>query len=211
MPHIFLSYSRQDTAFMQRIRDDLRAADLAVWTDESLEPGTPAWELEIAKAIEGSDRLVVILSPEAKESVWVGRELGYAETFGVKIYPILVRGDERSAVPFRLISHQWVDSRSDYDTAFGKLVRSIAEHLASDNVSSDSNAALSEPLMPELIDIPAGPFLMGSDPTHDPTLKGFSHARKTEQPQTTISLPAYQIGRYSVTVEECTLCGGWGV
>ena len=46
----------------------------------------------------------------------------------------------------------------------------------------------------ELIDIPAGPFLMGSDPAKD------SDARGEEQPQHEVTLPAYRIGKYPVTV-----------
>ena len=44
--------------------------------------------------------------------------------------------------------------------------------------------------------VPAGPFLMGSDPKRD------KDAREDEQPQYTIKLSAYEIGRYPVTVAE---------
>jgi formylglycine-generating enzyme required for sulfatase activity len=50
--------------------------------------------------------------------------------------------------------------------------------------------------VPELVTIPAGPFLMGSDPARDKA------AEKNEQPQITLDLPEYQIGKYPVTVEE---------
>ena len=46
----------------------------------------------------------------------------------------------------------------------------------------------------ELIDIPAGPFLMGSDPAQDQQAYG------DEQPQHEVTLPAYRIGKYPVTV-----------
>jgi formylglycine-generating enzyme required for sulfatase activity len=46
----------------------------------------------------------------------------------------------------------------------------------------------------ELIDIPAGPFLMGSDPAQD------QQAYDREQPQHEVTLPAYRIGKYPVTV-----------
>jgi formylglycine-generating enzyme required for sulfatase activity len=41
--------------------------------------------------------------------------------------------------------------------------------------------------------VPAGPFLMGSDPAKDPT------AQDNEQPQVTIELPAFYIAKYPVT------------
>jgi hypothetical protein len=53
---------------------------------------------------------------------------------------------------------------------------------------------------PVLLTVPAGPFLMGSDPERDPVPKekGWSD----EFPQITVTLPEYMIGRYPVTVEE---------
>lgn len=127
--HIFLSYSRKDTDLMQRMRDDLRSSDLYVWTDENLEPGTRAWETSIARAIRNAGCMVVLLTPDSEQSEWVGRELAYAETLNVRIFPILARGSERDAVPFRLISHQWIDARRSYDHALDALVLALNHYL----------------------------------------------------------------------------------
>lgn len=111
---VFLSYSHQDTLIMQRVRDDLRAAGLSVWTDEGIEPGTPSWKRAIQQAIESATCLVAILSPAAKYSEWVERELEYARVQGIPVVPILAQGDEKTAVPFDLITRQFVDIRADY-------------------------------------------------------------------------------------------------
>jgi CheY-like chemotaxis protein len=130
--HIFLSYSRKDTAVMQRLLDDLRAAALKVWVDEEgLEPGTPAWEQAIRSAIQQSGCVVVILSPDAEKSTWVGRELAMAETLEKRIFPALARGSEKDAIPLRLMSHQWVDMRHNYAEALEKLLASVKKYLAS--------------------------------------------------------------------------------
>ncbi|MEO8608734.1 MAG: toll/interleukin-1 receptor domain-containing protein [Chloroflexota bacterium] len=129
--HIFLSYSRKDTPMMQRLRDDLRVAKLEVWADDNLEPGTSAWEKAISAAIRSAGCLVVILSPDAEQSTWVGRELAMAETLDKRIFPILARGSERDAIPFRLMSHQWVDARHNYTEAFDKLLGAVNKYLMS--------------------------------------------------------------------------------
>jgi formylglycine-generating enzyme required for sulfatase activity len=49
------------------------------------------------------------------------------------------------------------------------------------------------PIKLELVRIPAGPFLMGSDPAKD------KHAREREQPQHTLELPEFYMGKYPVT------------
>jgi serine/threonine protein kinase len=127
---VFLSYSRKDSAVMQRICADLRSKGVKVWVDEeSIEPGTPMWESAVANAIRGAKCLVVILSPDAEQSVWVGRELAMAESLDKRILPILVRGDERNAVPFRLMSHQRVDGRHHYEEALQKLLNALQKHL----------------------------------------------------------------------------------
>jgi serine/threonine protein kinase len=128
--HIFLSYSRDDSAFMQHLRDYLLAQDFEVWTDEQLAPGTPVWEVAIGNAIEKASALIVVLSPDAKESTWVTRELSYAEDHGITIYPILLRGSEKTAVPFRLVSTQRIDARTDFDAAMQQLVTALRDHLS---------------------------------------------------------------------------------
>lgn len=128
--HVFLSYSRKDTEVMHRIRDGLREVGLDVWTDDTLEPGTSAWERAISAAIRSTECLVVILSPDAEQSTWVGRELAMAETLEKRIFPILVRGSERDAVPIRLMSHQWVDARNNYQDAFVRLATALRKHLS---------------------------------------------------------------------------------
>src|SRR5579864_2653601 len=86
--HVFISYSRADQELMRRLREDLAKAGVEVWTDEQgLEPGTPGWDTAIASAIESAACIVVLLSPDSKQSVWVGRELGYAEEHKARIIP----------------------------------------------------------------------------------------------------------------------------
>jgi multidrug transporter EmrE-like cation transporter len=123
--HVFLSYSHKDADLMRQVRDDLRAAGFAVWTDENLEPGTPLWKDSIEHAIEGARFLIVILSPDAKQSMWVKREIEYASAQNLPIYSLLSRGDEQNAIPFALIGSQYIDIRSDYQTGVTRLIETI--------------------------------------------------------------------------------------
>ena len=51
------------------------------------------------------------------------------------------------------------------------------------------------------VDVPAGPFTMGSDPAADP--RAFDNERwSAESTQGTVDLPAFAIGRYEVTVAQ---------
>jgi pSer/pThr/pTyr-binding forkhead associated (FHA) protein len=123
--NVFISYNHNDRAHMHVIRDGLIAAGLTTWTDENLEPGTPNWRKEVQAAIENAGCVVVILSPEAKDSAWVGEELDYARVHKRRIFTVLIRGDESNAIPFGLTGVQWVDLR-DYEEGLSDAVRHTA-------------------------------------------------------------------------------------
>ena len=114
---------------MQRLAVDLRAAGLTVWTDEGLEPGVPSWQKAIEGAIDDAACLVAILSPSAKESPWVNREIAYAQAQGLRIYPALTSGDGRSSIPIAVINAQYADLRSNYDDALKNLTSAIKGRL----------------------------------------------------------------------------------
>lgn len=128
---IFLSYSRKDARTMRRLHADLTAAGFTIWTDEDLTPGTPSWMTAIETAIQTAGCMVVLLTPDSKKSRWVEREITRASIYEVPIFPLLARGDERSAVPLLLSSHQYSDIRKEreYRMSVRKLIRSIRAEL----------------------------------------------------------------------------------
>jgi hypothetical protein len=109
--NIFLCYSRKDSGVMRKVKESLRDAGLVVWTDEGLEPGTPAWQDAIEDAANQAQAMVVLLSPNAKKSQWVKNEVSFAQTQGKRVFPLLVDGNERNSIPIDLINTQWVDGR----------------------------------------------------------------------------------------------------
>lgn len=110
---VFLSYSRKDEAIMRQVQDSLRAAGLSVWIDEGLEPGTVGWQEAIAEAIDQAQVMVVLLSPASNQSLWVRKEISFAQSRGKRICPVLVAGSTERSVPIGLIDVQWVDGRED--------------------------------------------------------------------------------------------------
>lgn len=127
--HVFLSYSRRDLAMMQRVRDTLRAGGLDVWTDDNLEPGTPSWQDAIQTALESSKSIVVILSPDSKQSEWVKRELNYASTFDLRIFPVLASGSDKESIPLLLVGAQYVDLRKAVDQGLEQLRRAVHQFV----------------------------------------------------------------------------------
>ena len=111
-----MSYSRKDEAVMRRVVEFLRKQGINLWVDnEKLVPGTPIWEVEIEKAIINAGVVVVLLSPDSKNSPWVRREIGYAEDNGKRIFPVMIAGVESTTIPIRLTTHQRIDIRQNVE------------------------------------------------------------------------------------------------
>lgn len=148
MGHIFLSYSRKDIHMMQRLRDDLRAEGLDVWTDESLSTGSQSWKQDVEEAIENASALVVLLTPNAKKSTWVREEMNYAEAQDVRIFPVLASGTPRESVPFGFITAQWVDFRNatEYATELQKLIFTLRGHLVLEIAEEEGSDDETEPV-----------------------------------------------------------------
>jgi predicted regulator of Ras-like GTPase activity (Roadblock/LC7/MglB family) len=131
MKHIFISYSRKNIEWMHKVKTDLESKAFETWTDEELTPGTRAWKLAIQNAIENAGAMVVLMSPDAKASEWVDREVEYARIRNVRIFPLLAIGEPGDAVPLELVNSQWVDvSRPDkYSAGIERLVLALDNHL----------------------------------------------------------------------------------
>ncbi|NWG07957.1 MAG: toll/interleukin-1 receptor domain-containing protein [Chloroflexi bacterium] len=123
---IFISYSRRDKEAMQKIAFFLRDQGFKVWVDnEKLIPGTAAWEQSIEDALKRAFAVIVILSPDSKNSEWVRREITYADQFNKRVFPVLIKGDEDDSLPLRLVTRQYVDLRTDEDAGLTALRAAI--------------------------------------------------------------------------------------
>jgi hypothetical protein len=127
---IFLSYAREDGEIVKAIRKSLEIFGFSIWIDEKEIPvGTPSWKKAIQEGIEGASCLVVVLSPDAKNSQWVNEELDYAKTHDRQVFAILAKGDDKKSIPFGFSSHQRVDIRASYIPLVNDLIPAICKAL----------------------------------------------------------------------------------
>lgn len=225
---VFLAYSRKDAEFMRRLRADLLAEGIDVWVDDQdLEPGTLLWQRAIQRAIRTAQCMIAVLSPEACESEWVNSEITLAKKRHLRIFPVLVRGEEDDAVPLALVSVQHVDARSDYEGAVkGRLLPAVRKHLGLTPPADQGAPPQLEPQRtetearppqePEKPAVQAPAVLMPKTFTLPPLdiewitipagefLMGSDQAQdpgayEDEMPQHGVYLPEYSIARYPVT------------
>jgi hypothetical protein len=110
MTKIFISYSRKDIGFVRTLAGDLEKAGYDVWWDLTDLRGGDDWLRVIPSAIETSDYIIVVLSPNSVISDWVKKEYTQALSSSKKIIPLMLA---RSNVPFALNTINYVDFTSD--------------------------------------------------------------------------------------------------
>jgi len=150
-----MSYSRKDEEMMRAIAKFLRAQGIKVWVDnEKLIPGTPIWEEAIEKGIKNASAIIVVLSPDSKNSEWVRREVSLADQNQKRVFPVLVSGDENSSITLRLINRQFVDIRANQERGLKSLTEAISFYMSElstleDNAVEDVNQKAPAPREPK--------------------------------------------------------------
>jgi methylmalonyl-CoA mutase cobalamin-binding subunit len=90
--HVFVSYAHVDTDYVGRLVAFLRSRGVEVWVD-GLIPTGRRWEEVLREKIDTCRGVVVVMSPGARGSYWVGVELDYARAVGRPILPLLLGGE----------------------------------------------------------------------------------------------------------------------
>lgn len=112
MSHVFISYSRADSQFVDGLIGDLQQAGFPVWLDREAISGGAAWRGAISQAIRDCEAFLVVLSPQAVSSRNVTKELALADEHHRAIIPVRYQDcDVPPDVEYQLAGLQWVDYR----------------------------------------------------------------------------------------------------
>ena len=91
-------YDKDDSDLIQKITDELKRAGMDVW-DDSVEvlPGDN-WAQLTSQALEESQAMVVLLTPESIDSKWINWNIGFALgniSYKHRLIPVLVGDPKR--------------------------------------------------------------------------------------------------------------------
>jgi TIR domain len=89
MADIFISYSRSDKAFAERLYRELERFNVHGFMDDSDLAAGSEWSTRLRETVRNADAVLVILSKSAARSNWVLAEIGLADTLGKKVSPCL--------------------------------------------------------------------------------------------------------------------------
>ena len=119
----FFSYSRDDSDFVKKLADDLRANGVDIWLDQDDIPVGKNWDEEIQKALVGAQNQLIVLTPSAVSSPNVMNEIMVAVTKKKNIIPIKLKECE---TPLQIARLQWIDFTTDYNKGFNHLLKALA-------------------------------------------------------------------------------------
>ena len=95
---VFISHSHSDSPLAARVSRALRKAGLQVWDPEvHLLPGDN-WPAQVGRALEESDAMVVLLTPNSISSPHVRADMSYAlgsKSYRNRLIPVAVGGREQ--------------------------------------------------------------------------------------------------------------------
>lgn len=129
MNRVFISYSRRNKVFAERLARDLGDAGMEVWIDFRQIHGGEQWKDEIFRGIERSEMVVVCLSPDAVKSEWVQREILTARQQEKFIIPVMAVDARRELQANESLSWlqnlHFINFEGRYEEAFPELLRAI--------------------------------------------------------------------------------------
>ena len=131
MPGVFISYSRRDRDFVQRLHDAFTAREYEVWVDLEDIPPSAQWLEEIHAGILGADGIVFVISPDSVVSEICIKEIEHAAERNKRIVPVVHREPAGARVPELIAALNWVFMRhgDDFDAGVDTIVRALETDL----------------------------------------------------------------------------------
>jgi len=124
---VFISYSRKDMAFADRLEAALRARGFEVLIDCEEIYAFEDWWKRIQSLIGQADTIIFVLSPDAAGSRQALREVEYAASLNKRFAPIVCRPVEDSAVPepLRRLNFIFFDDPERFEASADHLVEAL--------------------------------------------------------------------------------------
>ena len=129
---VFISYSRKDMAFADRLEAALKARGFEVLIDREEIYAFEDWWKRIEALIGRADTVVFVLSPDAVASREALREVEYAASLNKRFAPIVCRRVEDSAVPEALgrLNFIFFDDPEQFEASADRLGEALQTDIA---------------------------------------------------------------------------------
>ena len=126
-PRIFISYSRKDMAFADRLEMALKARGFEPLIDRTEIYAFEDWWKRIEALIGRADTVVFVLSPDAVTSDVALKEIAHAASLNKRFAPIVCRRVEDGAVPeaLRRLNFVFFDNLDTFEASADALAEAL--------------------------------------------------------------------------------------
>jgi WD40 repeat protein len=126
---VFLSYSRVDVGFADRLEPELKSKGIEILIDRSQIYAFEDWWKRIENLITSADAVIVVLSPESIQSEVVKKEIAFAASLNKRLAPIVARDFGEITLPDAVRHLNFIFFNRA--AAFGENAAQLAEALTS--------------------------------------------------------------------------------
>lgn len=156
MNNVFLSYSRRDIKRVEELRQALISQGYRPWIDPNPRPGQD-WRYDVDDAIRNADAMIVAITPDSANSIYVTYEWSYAIGLDIPIYVVIFQSAQMhprllGCEKFELAA--WTDENHFWDYFLREFNR-----LMQDQPEKPQSVAKPKPTQPPS---------KNSDPSPDP-------------------------------------------
>lgn len=152
MPNdVFISYRRKDLEFVRQLHQELVKRGISAWFDQENIEVADHWRTSIAEGIRDCKVFILVLSPDAIQSVNIRKEVDLAETHNKKIVPLLWRQtDLPASFEYALAGIQWIDFKETASVEnFDQLAEVVIRLIGGASVieaAKDKSIAIESPI-----------------------------------------------------------------
>lgn len=123
-PHVFISYSRKDTNFVNKLEQALRAEGILTWRDIHSIAGGAKWFRRIKQGLEASYAMIYVDTENAELSDWVEREFLFGASLNLPIIPVKI--DPRFMSLQTINLNPILCDEDNFKVGIGKLIAQLA-------------------------------------------------------------------------------------
>jgi hypothetical protein len=129
---VFISYSRKDSTFADRLETAMKARGFEVFIDRHGISALEEWWKRIETLLTKADTVVFVLSPDSVASKFALREVDFAASLNKRFAPIVYRRVDKEAVPEALakLNYIFFDDETRFDESADKLARALRIDIA---------------------------------------------------------------------------------
>jgi len=130
-PKVFISYSRKDSEFAQKIYSALEQENVAVWIDCQAIGVGQSFTAAITEALNEADYYLLLISENSNKSTWVQREISaafeQAQKRNLPVIPFLL---SQADVPLAFKGLVYIDGTRSFENGLDQLKKFFERHTS---------------------------------------------------------------------------------